>query len=384
MIDMSRRAFLATAVGGTLAAIVGCGGEDTYVDGGMRPVPDGGADAGASTYQLEAGYVRLPCRFPADLDLRTGSSVAALCTSGGTQPGDHNHLAQFNPAATARPILSSVSRDIEDVEGRFLNQFTELSASFGVVTANDGLYEVPLSGSGTPRHIPFPAGVTYATGALRVGNKLFVATANLNGTAYDTGTLQIYDLAADGSILDGTRRSRNTSRRNPTGLTLLSDGSVLVLNSGDYTPSARASLDFFDPDSETLLQDDTIALGSLTAQNMGEIAVEGDTAVIGSADGTGRVLRVNLATGEVTTQTLAGTQFHSSIKATGGRALVTDFNSGLLTLLDLLTGGILQTFNLREVLSVPSGQNVEAGPSEVFAGAFIQAIPYGGVRVYPT
>lgn len=383
MIDMTRRAFLATTAG-IFATLAGCGGEDTYVDGGRRPVPDGGTNAGTSTYQLETGYLSLACRFPADLDLRTGNSVAALCTSGGSQPGDHNHLARFNPAATARPILSSVLKDIEDVDGRFLNQFTELSASFGVVTANDGLYEVPLSGSGSPRHIPFPAGVTYATGALRVGDKLFVATANLNGAAYDTGTLQIYDLAADGSILDGTRRSRNTSRRNPTGLTLLSDSSILVLNSGDYTPSATASLDFFDPDDETLIAEDTIELGALTAQNMGEIAVEGDTAVIGTADGTGRVLRVNLATGEVATQTLAGTRFHSSIKTTGGRALVTDFNSGLLTLLDLLTGGILQTFNLREALGVPSGQNVEAGPSEVFAGAFIQAIPYGGVRVYPT
>lgn len=383
---IARRSFL----GLTGLALLNCLSPETVKPAG-KPFPNPGvggeagtggddrADDGVSSYQLETGYLELPCKYAADLD-RHGGSVLALCTTGGSKAGDHGHLAVFDAASAMRPIPSSLFKDIEEVPGRFLNQVIPISEALCVVTANDGFYEVPLTGSGSPRFIPFPAGVTYGAGGVRVGKKLFLATANLNGSTYDAGGIQIYDLAADDSILENTRRSRATSRKNPTGFSILPDEKVMVVNSGDYTPGSQASLDFFNPETETL--DKTVPLGTATLQNSGEAANEDGIAVLGTADGSGRVFYVDLNTGEIVTRTLSGTQFHSSVKISNGRVLVTDFNSGLLTLLDLLTGGVLQTFDLREELGIAADENVEAGPSEVVDGQFIQAIPYGAVRVY--
>jgi len=379
--DLSRRSFLGVMGGLAATALVGCGSNETIApDGGIHPQVDGGggtdsgADAGTLTYRIETGYAQLPCQYPSDLDAYTGK-ILTVCTPGGSMPGDNNQISQFDPASAARPIPSSTLLDLEDVSGRSLNKLSQLSATLGVVTANDGLYEVRLTGAGLPRFITFPSGTTYATGALRVGNKLFVTTANLDvaSSTYNPGTLQIYDLATDGSILETTRRSIPTSRKNPTGLALRNANTLVVLNSGDYSPMAASSLDLIDPATEAI--SNTIPLGTLTAQNTDKIALspDGDTAVIGSADGTGRVLFVNLQTGAVTPQILSGTQFHSSIRIGDGRVFVTDFNTGLLTILDLATQAVLQSLNL---------MTDQAGPSELLGHDLIQAMPYGAVRVY--
>lgn len=383
---MGRRPFLGLAA----LTFLGCGTSPETRPGAhpYNPGVGGGAGVGGGTGEGEVVYkfkkrVDLPAKFTADLRF-AGSNILVLSAPGneGITPSDNNYLVELNPA-----FKTKITLDIPD--GAPVNKFTPLSSSYGVVTAMDGLYEHQMSLGGQPRPIPFPEGVSHATGSLRVGNKLFVATANLIGpSAYADGTLQVYDLADDGSILDNTRRSYPTSGKNPTGLALLSDGSLLVLSSGDRTENAEAFLDWFDPleEDEEKIKKDTLFLGQMTAQLMGEIAIENNIAVIGSSDNSGRVLSVEVIAREILSQAVLDDekeQYHSSIKIRGGRAFVTDFNTGKVYILEALTLAWLQTLDFREDLNIPKvndqGKPVaaEAGPSVFIDDYFVQTFARG-------
>lgn len=379
---ISQRTFLAGLFSLALT-FVGCRSSEEVRDASLPPPdtgmrPDSGMDAGRPThFQIEPNYAGLPCHYPSDIDLYMGRMIG-VCTTGGSQPGDRNHLFDFDPASGTRPISSTTRLDLPAAAGRSLNQFAAApTGNRGVVTTNDGLYEVNLGSPTSNRFIAFPSGMTYGGGAVYAGNKLFVPVANLVGiTTYNPGRVLVYDVDSGGVLQEGTVRSIATSRLNPTGVALRSPSTLVVLNSGDFSTSPQAAIDLIDAASEMVQR--TIQLGSLTAQVSGEIALssDGNTAVIGTSDNSGRVLFVNLDAGTITTRTLTGTRFHSSvvIDPVYGIVSVTDFNAGTVTVLDLPTQAILQS------LMVASG---EAGPSETYNGSLIQATPYGAVRIFP-
>lgn len=383
--EITRRNFL--GLGGlTALSLIGCGGEGAKIKGGAGT---GGADTGIETerpmdFRLEANFAQLPCRYPADLE-GYKSRILALATPPGETTGDHNHLARFNPNGSG-PLLSSIFRDIEEVGGRRLNQFFQISDDWGAITANDGFYTFPLSGSGSPHFVSFPEGVSMGNGLQRIGNKLFVATSNglINPdgvtVTFGTGQIQIYDLAADGSLLNETPRSRNTSRRNPTGLAVRGS-QLVILNSAPYGSVSTGSLGEGSVDLMNASVVRTIVLGDLYAQVSGEIALseDGNTAVIGTADGSGRVILLNLETEDPTSLTLPGTTFHSSVKVDRNLAYVTDYGredlgTGSVTVLDLAGRSVLRSIAL---------MFGAAGPSEVYEGFLLQAGPYRVDRIIP-
>jgi hypothetical protein len=307
--------------------------------------------------------------------------VVGVGTAGGGEPGDRNHLFDFDPASATRPIPSSPRLELPATDGRFLNHLAKRpTGSRAVLTANDGLYDLLLGAAPTQRYIAFPSGNNFAGGAVYAGDKLFVAAANatVNGDGtmtFGTGRVLVYSLSGSGVIQESTMRSIPTTGKNPTGLALRGGSTLVVLNSGPFGAGARASLDLIDVATESVTR--TIDLGTFTGQVSAEVALteDGNMAVIGSADDS-RLTVVDLNSGFLYPTTLPGTQFHSSVKIDDdlGILYVTDFNAGSVTVLNLATRAIIQS------LLLGSG---EAGPSEIYDGALIQSIPYGAVRVYP-
>jgi len=160
---------------------------------------------------------------------------------------------------------------------------------------------------------------------------------------------------------------------NPTGTARLPDNRALVLNSGDFSPTAQALLDIIDPSTETIAK--TIDLGNLTAQVNGEIALteSGEQAIIGSGDGSGRILRVDLETDSIETLAGTGTNFYSSVQVDGPLVYATDF-SGVIDVFNLEDGSRLQSLNLA---------TGNAGPSIVFDGRLYQVAGRNVYRVTP-
>jgi hypothetical protein len=387
---LSRRGFLAGLGGLTALTVFGCGTSDTGPDGShLGDGGSGGTDAGTdgaipTRFTLQDHYAQLPCHYPSDLEFVTDRMIG-VATPGGSQVGDRNHLFRFNPDA-AMPIMTGTELDLTPVSGRTLAHFARKTGNRAVITTNDGFYEVTLGVPSATRFIAFPSGVTYGGGALYVGAKLFVAAANLNASfVYDLGQVLVYDLDGTSSVQTSSDLRRvTTSRLNPTGMAFrASDNRLVVLNSGDFTSGARASIDLININASPEVVAGSIQLGALTTQVGAELALSADgrTAVVGTADGSGKVLFVNLETGDIAEQTVAGTQFHSSVKIDQnyGIVYVTDFNSGKVTVLNLATRAILSSI----ALASGAGGNVEAGPSELYDGALIQTLPYAAVRIVP-
>jgi hypothetical protein len=400
---VTRRGFLATLGGLSALSLTGCGssqgtgqgtepsGASGYpgsgLDGGLGAgggagghagidsgIDAQGVDAHPSRFRLDADFARLPSHYSSDLAFYE-SRILGVATAGGPEIGDRNHLFTFDPAASV-PIESYSELDLSGTAGRFLNGLVTRMGGQGIVTANDGFFEFGLGSPHSQRFLPFPTGTSYGGGALYAGGKLFMAAANLNGVDYDPGAILIYDVDGAGAVQEATLRRLTTSGLNPTGVALRGTSGLAVLSSGVFGAGAQAFLDLIDMTSETVAR--SIPLGGLTAQVSHEIALtpDGRTAVIGTADDSGRALFVDLDTGEVVTQTIEGTRFHSSVKIDSalGIVYVSDFNGGSVTVLDLATHAVLAS------VALASG---EAGPSEIYGGALIQSLPYAAARIVP-
>lgn len=381
--------------------LIGCRrGVEQISDVGIPPRPDGGFDGGFKDSGTDAGMDAgmdtgqalptsfrvqlfdgaLPCHYPAQLAERL-QQILGVCAPGGDRAGDRNHLFQVGLNGMREPIPASLLLDFPRVNGRSLNSFTALNSNRGIVTANDGFYEVTLSTPTSYRFIPFPAGYSYGGGAQYAANKLFIATANLNGATYFPGKVLVYDVGGGGSVVESNYRSIPTTGLNPTGMAPLGSSALVVLNSGDFGSNPQASLDLVDTTTETMAR--SIPLGNLTAQVSGEMAVtaDGTTAIVGTAafDRTasyaGRLLFVNLRTRDVSLLLLPGTLYHPNVKIGDGRVYVPDFNSGILTVLSLAERAIIASLNL--------GVS-ELGPSVLMGNDLFQGYPYGLARITPT
>lgn len=334
------------------------------------------------TYRVEAGYAFLPCQFPAQLRLLQ-KLIFGLATEGGGQAGDKSDLFEVDPAALA-PIPYATRISFMN-NARTPSYFEPTVGSRGVVTANEfggqyGFYEIDRANPGAFSFISLPQGYTTAGGALFAGGTLFVAAANRTVMgAFDPGAILCYAVDMAGNTV-GPPKILKTSSLNPTGLALRG-GQILCLNSGDFSQNSKAVLDVVDVNNQVLLPNSKIDLTSkmgtpVTAQLSGHIAVSNnqDMAVIGTADGSGRVFFLDLAAQKIAEEVvIAGSKFHSSIRITGNTVFVTDFNSGTVHVLELASRRLLQS------LKVAMGQ---VGPSEIYNGTLVQAVPYGAVRLY--
>jgi hypothetical protein len=282
--------------------------------------------------------------------------------------GERNHIVEIVPSSDPRSFL-----DLPNAEELFVGGIALVSSDVAMVTG-DQLYQISLADK-TYLPISLASNPMRSNGALRAGNKLFVTASHPISLV---GALNVYDLSSDGTIT-GTGRAIATVGSNPTGLA--ERGSeIIVLHTGDYGPNSLAHLSFFDFDGRRTR--DALLLGAMTAQNSGTIAItsDGNTAIIGTSDNSGRVFLVDLAEGKVMTSLnlpKAVRSFHSSI-VTGevdGRdyAFVTDYNSGLLMILDVEDRTFLPSINL---------VTDRAGPSLFHNGELIQTIPNAAVLVY--
>ncbi len=388
--DLSRRQLVGMAAAGLGSLLIpgliqGC--QDGSTKGtGETGGTDGGTDAGTefvppTDFTIETLVDgSLGSEFTADLDRHQNRLLGVSTLDGG---GGANQIYALDPSANSLPIDPSLDRDFGDLGTRTLNQLAELVASRAVVTSDDfnaggasGVFEFNLE-NGAEAHqalLAFPAEYNFGGGVFYVAGKLFVPTANFNPDfTYNPGTVLIYDVTDAGNIVAASLRVFATSGLNPTGSARLSDNRALVLNSGDFSGTAQALLDIIDPATETI--EKTIDLGNLTAQVNGEIALteSGQQALIGSADGSGRVLRVDIETDTIETLVGTGTNFYSSVQVDGLLVYATDF-SGVIDVFNLENGNRLQSLNLA---------TGNAGPSVVFDGRLYQVAGRNVYRVTP-
>lgn len=385
--DISRRSFLAGLGGLAALTIAGCGTSESDPDSGHLGDGGHGPDTLPSSFPVESDYATLPSRFSAALNVGSDRVVGLATTCAEPQTGDRNHLFRFDPDA-ALPSLAQDEFNFEALAGRKLSNFVRRgTTNRAVVTANDGFYQLTLGSTAAPRFIEYPSGVTFGGGALYHGAKLYIAAANLDeaSLAYGDGKLLVYNLDGSNWVIDTPPLQIPTSRRNPTGVALRGANELVVLNSGDFSSSSRASIDIINTASNTVAR--TIQLGALTAQVSSQIALtsDGRTAVIGTSDQSGRVLFVDLETGEVSSPlVLGGTTFHSSVKIDQNLVYVTDFgvddrvqpenSRSSVTVLNLATRAVHHTINFLFGA---------AGLSEIYEGTLIQSVPYGAVRIVP-
>ncbi|MFH1830686.1 MAG: hypothetical protein ABH871_07925 [Pseudomonadota bacterium] len=146
----------------------------------------------------------------------------------------------------------------------------------------------------------FPAGIT------RIGNRLFISTANYiqNQTPAITapGTVQAFEVNANRTLTNIGHFV--TTGFNPTGLSNRNDDELIVVNSGvidiiDATgvPQTDASIDIVDPETLTIKSNIPIGLAALSPYGMA-ITIDGSRGFVGSA-AYGHVYEIDLINKQV-------------------------------------------------------------------------------------
>lgn len=293
-----------------------------------------------SSLRTESPYLRFICAYPSDI-----SRSLIVCPREGSRP---NEIFTYNSSSTARPIMASLREDIMDTmaSNRSLaNIIIPIPDSpWSIITASNGFYVINNNTSGMNHFIPFPTGFNTGGGAAVVGNSIYIATGNLDGTNYRPGSILVYPITPSSATASGVvgnfTRSITTPNVNPTGLARWNDGTrnyLVALCSGAFSGAdRRASVFIYNTGTNSVLR--TIDLGTVTASVSGHLAISGNQLVIGTAAytaGDGTFFVVNLQDGTIQRNTVAGDTFHSSNQILGGAGVLVDFNSARATAFSL-------------------------------------------------
>lgn len=363
---------------------------------GPRPVasPDGGvADAGVTPpdFALESSPP-LSCPYPFDMDAVSDGFVGA-CTG-------PNALLQISLTAKGKPVSPySTFLDLAANQSQPLNGLTFRAPKQGILVGASGVLEFGPAIPNGIRLALFPQGFHEGGGAWYVGSRLFIATANLKpDLTYNPGTVLACDLDAAGSMnLDANEKIVNfnsitTTDFNPTGMTLLPSGELLVLNSGDFTANPKSSLDRINPSGLQVVRN--IPLGNFTAQVGSELATsdDGNTAFIGTASvltpkpvWAGTFAVANLVSGAVETIVFDGFRFIQTPQILGGRVYVGDFNTGQVVVWDPAKKKIVKTLQVTPPSQNPNMPEEAAGlgPAGVSGDSVYWLHTKGLVRIIP-
>jgi hypothetical protein len=361
---ISRRTFLTGLSAGLAVKALGCGG---------RPETNPGPDAATATdFRIERRF-RLPSYLTADLTVSKGRILGLVTPTLGGIGDTDNYLFEFNPNDPS-PTPSVTRIDLPN--GLWVSQVILLPSERSVVTAHSGFYVEDASQPQGRRFVPFPAeyNINVVGGAVTTSNRFLIAASSAtlgsdNWYRFGFGGIFVYDLDSNGDV-QGTPRFIATSGANPTGLALRRNGSELVvLNSGGFVDRREPSIDLFDLSGERIFR--TIPLPEdTTAQLSSRLALSPDEkiAIVGTADGTGRILFIDLENGRLLRGSeLSGSTFHSGIQADEDFVYIADFYGEELSVLDW-GGNLLVDDDLEQGFR-------QAGPSMLLGGELFQSLP---------
>lgn len=289
------------------------------------------SDAGPTPLSLrvESPYARFNCEFPSDV-FRAGTDAYVVCPRSITNP---NKIFTINTTAATRPIAATLREDVAnmmDGNRSIANVVSPINDRWTIISANNGFYVVSTTTTGMNAFTAFPSGNDNGGGAQVIGNRLYVTTANLDGTNYRIGHILVYNITPSSSTASGVVgsfvRAIPTPNVNPTGASTWNNRLVVVCSGAFSGSNRQASVIVYNPETSSIER--TISLGNLTASVSGHIAIDGDQAVIGTASysgGEGTFFIINLRTGEIQRSSIPGDTFHSSTQVISGIALINHF-----------------------------------------------------------
>ncbi len=356
--EVTRRSFLlTTGIGLAGLALGGCGDTESLTTGDSGTSgygPDTGTETGdefvaPSDFNISE-LTSFETRFPSALAANASTITAALAGQIVTLPASQGDVA--------------TALNLGNLGSRTLNAATTTTNGRAVIMSDDlngesGFYDLALDGSGTPNFWVFPEGYSYGGGATYVAS-------------YNQGAVLVYEVGGSGVVHPNSVSIIETTGFNVTSSALLDENTLVVLNSGDFSESAEARLDFIN--IATGLVTDSISLGNRTAQVGGNLAITDDgRAVIGAGDRSGRALIVNLNDGTYSELSVEGGNFHSSIRVAGNLAYITDYN-GIVSVYNLIEQSLLRALDI---------QASEAGSSVLSEAGLIQLVNGGALLISP-
>jgi hypothetical protein len=324
---LTRRSF----VGGFLALATGCGSRPGSLSTDRRGIDTGAIDSGRGGTFTPHDTDSAPIRF--DFSKSRVASNALARPAGFTPNGGSLVSSRWQGNAGQKDlngILSVRDNDFaganEEVlnqaglylNGRALRQGTDHLVLGTTLREKPGIFY--FSDDGAIRKVEIPLG-NYASGLLSIGGKIFVTSSQYNPItqSFDASSLVAF-------MQNGEVQAVELAGSNPNGTVFVSGvligttrrDVVVVLSSGD-SKNPKPFLSLLDPDTLTELSS-PIALTSSRqdwiAQSHDTITVDHrtKTVFIGSSDGSGRIVSVNLETGDVRTGKLSSSAFHSALQ----------------------------------------------------------------------
>jgi hypothetical protein len=324
--------------------------------------------------RLVHAYFEHGCDFPSDADHFTESGPVASPEHLLIPCGDFgsNRLISIDITDPDHPVSRGAALAFPDGNPELgtLAHLTVLSDTRVVLGAVNGLYVLRLNGEQWEIEdmVDFPNGYNTPGGIAHdeETGDIYVPLGNFDENfQLGQGKVLRYNLL-EGPLADQEPAEQNTTNPNPTGtkvVNLLGSKTLAVVNSGPFSPDAQASVDLFD----TLSFDNdegepsNIPLGNFTASSDGEAAVGDDdnTLVVGTSSGTPAIRFADLANAVLDGEPLdlgadGSFGFLSSVQIFANLVLVTDFNAGVLSIIDWAQAELLDVHDLNSDSAGPA------------------------------